>query len=115
MAYRVITIGEQEVPMLALASVDLYYKHLFHEDPLAIMGGDNNGAKSAIAFGMGFIMAKYAEYKDRKRMYQLTEDDYVEWLDQFEYGDYVQAAGEILSLYYGQKKATAIEKNVERP
>ena len=114
MAYKVITIGDKDVPMLALASVDVYYKKIFREDPLAIMTSDaDNGAKSRIAFNMGFVMAKFAELHDRKKMLQLSEDDYLDWLEQFDYGDYVQAAAEILALYYSQKVITAKEKNVK--
>lgn len=115
MAYKIITIGDKEVPMLALASCDNYYKKVFHEDPLGIMSrkDDDDGAKSRVAFNMGFIFAKFAEYKDRKKMLQLNEEDFIEWLEQFEYGDYVQAAAEVLDLYYFQKKTTATEKNVK--
>ena len=57
--YRVVKIGETDVPMLALASVDVYYKRMFKEDPLSIMTSKNadEGEKTRIAFGMGFIMA----------------------------------------------------------
>lgn len=113
--FKNITIGDKDVPMLALASVDIYYKKVFHEDPLAIMTSDaDNGTKSRVAFGMGFIMAKFAELHDRKKMLQLSEDDYLDWLEQFEYGDYVQAAAEILGLYYSQKAPTVAEKNAGR-
>lgn len=117
MAYKVITIGDQEVPMMALASVDVYFKKVFREDPLALLGsaGDNDAAKAAITFPMGFIMAKFAELKDRKKMLQLTEDEYLDWLEQFEYGDYVAAAPQMLELYYSQKKITVKEKNGVRP
>lgn len=117
MAYKVITIGDKEVPMMALASVDYYFKKVFHEDPLALLGAveNNDAGKAAITFPMGFIMAKFAELHDRKKMLQLTEDNYVEWLEQFEYGDYVAAAGDMLELYYTQKKITATEKNGVRP
>lgn len=113
--YRVIKIGDVEVPMLGVASVDVYYKRIFREDPLSIMTSEaDNGKKTAIAFGMGFVMAKLAETKDRKQMLQLTEADYLEWLEQFDYGDYVAAAAEIIGVYYGQKISTVNEKKEDR-
>ena len=113
--YRVIKIGDKEVPMLGMASVDVYYKRIFHENPLSIMASDSdNGKKTEIAFGMGFVMAKLAEVKDRKKMLQLTEADYLEWLEQFDYGDYVAAAAEIIGVYYGQKFSTETEKKEDR-
>lgn len=112
--YREITIGDKSVPMLSLASVDVYYKRVFRVDPLSIMTGEtDNGQKTGIAFGMGFIMAKMAELKDRKKMQALSHDDYLDWIEQFEYGDYVAAAADIIALYYGQKSPSVQEKNAE--
>ena len=111
--YKVIKIGEKDVPMLSVASSDVYYNRLFREIPLSIMTDkkSDNGQKTSLAFGMGFIMAKFAETKDRKAMLQLSFDDYLDWLEQFSYGDYIKAAPEILMLYYGQKAPTVKEKN----
>lgn len=111
--YKVIKIGEKDVPMLSVASSDVYYNRLFHENPLSVMGDKkaDNGQKTKLAFGMGFIMAKFAETKDRKVMLQLSFDDYLDWLEQFSYGDYIEAVPEILMLYYGQKAPTVTEKN----
>ena len=111
--YKVIKIGEKDVPMLSVASSDVYYNRLFRENPLSVMTDKkaDNGQKTNLAFGMGFIMAKFAETKDRKVMLQLSFDDYLDWLEQFSYGDYIEAAPEILMLYYGQKAPTVTEKN----
>lgn len=115
--YRVVKIGDKEVPMLAMASVDIYYKRVFHEDPLSIMTNASipDGEKTRVAFGMAYIMAKFAECRDRKAMLRLTEDDYLEWLEQFEYGDFVAAAAEVLGVYYGQKIVGAKEKKDIKP
>ena len=32
--YGIVKIGDQEVPMLSMAAVDIYYKQIFHEDPI---------------------------------------------------------------------------------
>ena len=42
--YKVVTIGEKEVPMLSMASTDLYYKNAFGEDPLKIQTSDDYDA-----------------------------------------------------------------------
>ena len=34
--YREVTIGDKNVPMLSMASVDLYYKNVFGEDPIKL-------------------------------------------------------------------------------
>ena len=115
--YGVVKIGDKEVPMLATASVDIYYKRVFREDPLSVMTSKtaDDGTKTRVAFGMGFIMAKFAELKDRRRMMELNEDAYIEWLDQFDYGDFVSATSDIIGIYYGQRFSTAKEKKETRP
>lgn len=114
--YRVVNIGDKEVPMLAMASVDIYYRRVFHEDPLSIMTSKvDDGVKTRVAFGMAFIMAKFAECRDRKAMLHLTEDQYIEWLEQFDYGDFIAAAPEIIGVYYGQKLVGAQEKKEIKP
>ena len=108
--YKVVRIGDKEVPMLAMASADVYYKRVFHEDPLRVVtDSEGNGDRTALLFQMGFILAKAAE-KDRKGMMALTENDYLDWLEQFEYGDYVAALADVAAVYYGQKATTSQEK-----
>lgn len=111
--YRVVNIGAKEVPMLAVASVDDYYKTLFRDDPLNVLTSKSSGDgdKTRLAFGMGFIMAKKAEMLPRNKMKSLTYDEYLDWLDQFAYGDFLAAVPEILKVYTEQKKPTVPEKN----
>ena len=108
--FKVIQIGDQEVPMLCMASVDVYYKRIFGVDPLSALTSGDEGESTALMRGLGFIMAKYAESKDRKAMARLTEDDFLDWLDLFEEGDMLEALGEISDLYRAQKKPTSQEK-----
>ena len=34
--YKEVTIGDKTIPMLSMASVDLYYKNVFGEDPIKL-------------------------------------------------------------------------------
>lgn len=107
--YRIVKIGDKELPMLAMASVDVYYKRIFGEDPVKIqMRGD----ESMIDFGcrMGFIMNKFAETHDRKEMLKLNEDNYLDWLDNFYRADLMNALGDIVAVYEGQKATGSTEK-----
>lgn len=116
--YNIIKIGEQSVPMLAMASVDLYYKQIFHEDAVKLQSGKNFDEGDLINFlqRMGFVMAKFAELKDRKAMFKLNEENFFDWLDQFERVDYLQALGDIRLTYEGQAVTSSdAKKNNDAP
>lgn len=115
--YNLIKIGEKTVPMLSMASVDVYYKNIFHEDPLKIQT-EAQGANEAITFyyRMGFVMAKFAEIRDRKEMAKLNEDSYIEWLDQFDRLELMTALEGIQATYDGQSVTyTDAKKNTDEP
>lgn len=101
--YNKIVIGAKEVPMLSMASVDLYYRNIFHEDPIALQTkGIDEGEMINFVLRMGFVMAKFAELKDRKEMAKLNEDSFLDWLDQFERNDIFAALPDIQKTYEGQ-------------
>lgn len=110
--YNVVKIGSEPVPMLAMASVDLYYKQIFHEDAVKLQSGKNFDEGDLINFvmRMGFVMAKFAELKDRKAMSKLNEDAFLEWLDQYERTDYLAALADIRATYEGQSLTEADAK-----
>ena len=115
--YNVIRIGAAEVPMLSMASVDVYYKSVFHEDPLKIQT-QSEGPDEAISFyyRMGFIMAKFAELRDRKEMLKLNDDSYLEWLDRFDRLELMSALEDIQKTYDGQSVTyTDAKKNTDEP
>ena len=102
--FNIVSIGSERVPMLAMASVDLYYKQIFHEDAVKLQSGKDfdNGDLINFLQKMGFVMAKFAELKDRKSMLKLNEDAFLDWLDKFERVDYMNALGDIRLTYEGQ-------------
>jgi len=108
--YKLVKIGDKEVPMMAMASSDVYYKRVFGEDPLKIVTAQETGDSTNLLFQMGFILAKQAELRDRKKMMALTLNDYVDWLDQFEYSDYLESLSDVAAVYYGNKATTSQEK-----
>ena len=101
--YNVVKIGDKDVPMLSMASVDIYYKHIFHEDAIKVQTKETDeGDIINFVSRMAFVMAKFAELKDRKEMLKLNEDAYLEWLDQFERTDFLNALVDARRTYEGQ-------------
>lgn len=116
--YNIVRIGEKDIPMLAMASVDVYYRNIFHEDPIKLQTAKDLDEGDLIIFvqKMGFVMAKFAEVKDRKEMAKLNEDSFLEWLDQFDRADYLNALGDIRMTYEGQTvTASDAKKKDEEP
>ena len=115
--FNTVRIGEKDVPMMAMASVDVYYRNIFHEDPIKLQTKDpDEGDLINFVMKMGFVMAKFAEVKDRKEMNKLTEDNFLDWLDQFDRADYLQALGDIRMTYEGQTvTASDAKKKDEGP
>lgn len=107
-----ILIGEKEIPMLAMASVDVYYKQIFNEDPLKIQVNADGAPSELLELysKMGFVMAKFAELKTRKEMLKLNFDSYIEWLEQFERADYLAVLGDIRMVYEGERRPSSQEK-----
>lgn len=111
--FNLVKIGEKEVPMLAMASVDLYYKSVFHEDPVIVQTKMGEGEAIGFFQRMGFIMAKFAELKERKEMLKLTEDAFFEWMDGFDRGELLGALEDIMKTYEGQQVSTSDAKKKE--
>lgn len=116
--FNVVKIGSQDVPMLCMASTDVYYRQIFHEDAIKMQASGNmtEGDLINCLMRMGFVMAKFAECKDRKEMSKLTEDQYLDWLDTFDRTDYFNALPDIRKTYEGQAVSTSeAKKNTEEP
>lgn len=111
--FQVVKIGDKNVEMLAVASVDGYYKSIFGVDPLKLQSSlEEEDYAGAIEFlqRMGFVMAKFAELKDRKEMLKLNEGTFWEWMDTFARIDYMDALADIKKVYDGEKITTSKEK-----
>ena len=115
--YKVVTIGEKEVPMLSMASTDIYYKNTFNEDPLKIQTKDDYDAADMyhLFIRMGFIMAKQAEIKTRKEMMKLNEEAFLDWVDEFQREDICDfdKIVEIKDVYEGNKDTSSKPKKEE--
>lgn len=110
--FNIVKIGDHDVPMLAMASVDIYYKHCFGSDPIAVQAQENPSTSDVIELfqRMGFIMAKFAETKSRKEMLKLNEDSFIDWVEQFDRVEMIEALPDIRAVYDGEKVTTSQEK-----
>ena len=107
--FNLIKIGDKVVPMCAMASIDLYYRNIFHEDAIKLQAANpDEGEIINFICKMGFCMARFAE--DRKQMNSLNEDSYLEWLEQFERVDYLNALVDIRKTYEGQQVTSSDSK-----
>lgn len=114
--YKEVKIGEKTVPMLAMASVDYYYKNIFGEDPIKKQLNDPSSEDMIdLIAKMGFVMAQFAERKCRKEMAKVNEEMFYEWLDEFKREDLfdTEKLAEIQDVYEGNTSTTSESKNAE--
>lgn len=110
--YNVVKIGDKDVPMLAMASANIYYKRVFGRDAIILQAdAQSDGERIAFYGEMGYIMAAMAEAKgDKAKLSAMSFDGYIDWLSQFDNGDYTNAIYEIAKTYEGQTKPTSKAK-----
>ena len=110
--YDIVKIGDKDVPMLAMASVDIYYKNIFGIDPLTVQTKEDPPISEVITLfqQMGFVMAKFAETKSRKEMLKLNEESFIDWIEQFDRTDLMEALPGIRAVYDGEKVTASQEK-----
>lgn len=120
--YKIIDIGDEQVALLAKASTNVFYKQVFHEDPIAMQTRDNITNADQIDFSqrLTFVMSKQAEAQAavtagdvpsvRDFMQTVTEDDYIDWLDQFDFMALQEALGDAMSVYTANSNSTSKAK-----
>lgn len=111
---KTVRIGEKDVEMRASAATAIRYRNVFHGDIMKeLMALDAENIDMSVVEKIqqvGFIMAKAAESAN---MAALSTDDYLEWLEQFDQIDIMQAAKDIISVYIHQKESSSDLKKSE--
>lgn len=93
--YGKVTIGDKDIPMLANAATPFRFKSIFHTDILQnMMKGDEGDVTEYEK--LAFVMAMQAEKKD---MTKLSEEDFISWLEDFEFTDVVNALPQVVNIY----------------
>ena len=102
---------------LATASTAIRYKQVFHEDLITTMQHINEAGEISdylnVSQKLGFIMNMQA---DKKPMESLNQDQYLDWLDQFEPLAFVAAGAQIIQAYRVNEENSSVakKKNVEQ-
>ena len=117
--FKIISIGDSNVPVLAKASTNVYYKSIFHEDPITVHSQENVDNAERVYFSqkLTFVMVKQAEAQAavsagtvpsvRDYMQKLTEDDYLDWLDECDFMDLQESFDEVIAVYTASNKTTS--------
>ena len=107
------TEGVKAVPMLANGATAIRYRQVFHRDLMrdmiryAHMNDDPDHVDWDMPGKLGFILASHAAGKD---MGKLTEEDYIDWVEQFE-GDTLWTCGQqIVEIYSANQTQTSTAK-----
>lgn len=111
---KTVKIGETEVQMRSSAATAIRYRNIFHGDIMKELM-EINAEKIDMEViekiqKLGFVMAKTAV---GAKMAALTEDDYFEWLDQFDNMELMKAAKDIVMVYLGGKVSESELKKTE--
>jgi len=104
-----ITIGDKSIGLAASAATPFIYQKVFHEDFLREMQKDDKNINNYIK--LMFVMAKQADTATSDLMKgEVTENDFIVWLDQFEQMDVTEALSDALQLYQASRKGTSVPK-----
>lgn len=99
--------------MLANAASPILFKRVFRQDwfrTLSDTQNDETGIESISIFEeMGFIMARQADTPTEK-LVNLSYEDYLNWLCQFDTEELMLALGDIAALYRGQEQTSSDPK-----
>lgn len=106
--FKTVTIGNQEVEMVANAATPFRYNQVFHEDFLRLTATQNDdGAAAGIIIKLGFVMAMQAS---KVNLAKLNEDAFMAWLEQFEPNAMIEALGSIMDVYSGTAQTSTSPK-----
>lgn len=114
---KVIKIGTKDVTLAANAATPIRFRNIFGKDLLTIISegtsseGVNMNVASEVAPQLAFLMAKTAEKAD---MTKLNEDKLLEWLEQFEPMDVINATEQIFSVYFGDSETEVEAKKNDK-
>lgn len=95
-----VKVGEKTVKFLSNGVTPIAYKQLFNSDLLGLISeGKGTEVASDKAPELAFIMAMQAEGKNAAELMKLSQENYYDWLMQFEPLDLTMAGADIVNVY----------------
>lgn len=104
--FKTMEIGGKELELVANAATPFRFKQVFHKDLFSVLGNEERAAEEGVETitQLAYIMTKQAEKAD---MNKLSEDGFIDWLEDFPPMAFVDSAEEILNAYMDQTQGTA--------
>ena len=104
-----ITIGDENMEVVANAATPFIYLKIFRED---LLNGMQKNPEDILRIEwLTFVMVKQAAHPTSELMAgKVTEDDFFEWLEQYEQMDMIDGANEAVSVYLASKKGKSVPK-----
>lgn len=104
--FKTMEIGGKELELVANAATPFRFKQVFHKDLFSVLGNEERAAEEGVETitQLAYIMVKQAEKAD---MNKLSEDGFIQWLEDFPPMAFVDSAEEILNAYMDQTEGTA--------
>ena len=104
--FKTMKIGGKELELVANAATPFRFKQVFHKDLFSVLGNEERAAEEGVETitQLAYVMTKQAEKAD---MNKLSEDGFIQWLEDFPPMAFVDSAEEILNAYMDQTEGTA--------
>lgn len=96
--YKKINVGDVEVEALSNGNTPVYYERIFNESYFDLTGVEMSGGTVArIARQLLFVLNKQAT-SQRGELAKLNFESFLEWNEQFDPGDIVEVAGDVIDF-----------------
>ena len=110
-----IEVNGKQMVFEASAMTDHMADHIFGLNISYAVQHTDDASMTDIVKKIAFVMYKRAERGGWRKVEELTEDDYFDWLDSIDSYVIENNAKEIMALYANNKKTTVSPKNMTSP
>lgn len=120
--YKVISLGDEQTPILTSAATNVYYKQIFDEDALAVQSAGDMTVAQQVDFAQKLMFVAIQQAKAqalvtngkavsvRDYMRTVNMDMYMDWLDSVDFGDINDASSEVMQAYIGGSRSSSKAK-----
>lgn len=105
-----IMIGGVPMRFTGNAATPYRYKQVFHNDILKIFMEQGTAMETDRIMELAYVMHLQAEGYTNERYITETSDDYIAWLEQIDFSEFLTSVPEILSVWIDTSKQSSIAK-----